>query len=471
MKTSLLQRVVVICVPVFAITMLVGCPSGSPPNGDGTGDGTDNGTGNGTTGAVCGIGMVGPTTHVESDITADTTWTAAGSPHIITQSITIENGATLTIEPCAFVELSPNVHIVVGLPTLDEAGTLLAVGTMDEPIQFSANTTERWKNVRVLSTGSAQLAYVTFMDGGSDEITYDGATLVVEGDGQLPLRQNTDVQNVTIQGSAGYGLLLSRFGGFTDASANLTITGSGATLAEFPNPVHGDVQLYGTLPSGDYTGNATDEFFVLPRQGVVEDTTLRNLGIPYHIDGVAWTTLRIDEGAVLTVEAGVTMKFDSDLYFRFGSSITSGALHATGTPSNPIVFTSAAAAPQPGDWVGIAFDEPPPAGTTNILDNVRIEYAGGSCSCGGFACPSNVSDDSAILIFDWLPATSFLTNSVISDCAGNGILRGWSDATCGSGPTDFTGGNTFTNVASCAQTTPVPVSPDCSSGCPTVTCP
>jgi len=48
--------------------------------------------------------------------------------------------------------------------------------------------TDRWKNLRVEHPGSAQLANVTFTDGGSDEITYDGATLVVWGDSNASLK-------------------------------------------------------------------------------------------------------------------------------------------------------------------------------------------------------------------------------------------------------------------------------------------
>ena len=82
------------------------------------------------------------------------------------------------------------------------------MGTANEPITFSANATDRWKNLRVYHPGSAQLAYVTLSGGGSDEITYDGATLVVWGDSNASLKKIIDVNNVTISGSAGYGMLL-----------------------------------------------------------------------------------------------------------------------------------------------------------------------------------------------------------------------------------------------------------------------
>lgn len=466
MKNERVQRAMILGVPILLLAALVGCPSiGSGSGGGGNTNQNDN-----TSDGVCGAGVLGPTTHTGSDITSDTTWTAAASPHIVTGSLTIRNGATLTIEPCVNVQLDAGVQIRAGLSSLDDPGTLIALGTADEPITFSASMTDRWKNLLVQHPGSAQLANVTFTDGGSDETTYDGATLVVWGDSNASLKKIIDVNNVTISGSAGYGMLLDRWGAFTDASTGLTITGSGATLAEFPYPVHADVQLLGSLPPGTYTGNATDEFFVSPRGGVIEDMTLQNLGIPYHIDGVGSTMLTVDKGATLTVEAGVTVRFDAELSFKFSSNITAGVLHAMGQPGNPVVFTSAASAPQAGDWRGITFRAAPPAGMSNMLNNVRIEYAGGDCSCGGWACFGNQPEDSAILIFDWEPAASFLTNSTISDCAGHGILRGWEDFTCGS-PLDMTATNTFTNVVGCEQTVPVPAPSVCQDGCPAVTCP
>lgn len=449
------------CMQAFAVAgglsilgLVAGCPNTLPTPGDGS-----------TPSVFCGTGLLGPTTHTESEITSDTTWTAAGSPHIVTKNINIHNGATLTIEPCVDVKLDPGVAMTIGVSSLSESGTLTAVGTPQEPIRFSANATERWENIRADYPGSAQLAFVTFEDGGSDEITYDGATLVIFGDSSTPLNKIVDVSHVTISGSAGFGAIVSRWGGFTDTSSDLTITGSGAKLTEFPYPAQVDAQVLGTLPTGKYVGNLTDEFLVNPRQGIVEDVTLRDLGVPYHVDGVGASTFLVEGDATVTMEAGVTVRFDPDLSFDFGTSISSGVLRAIGEDGNPVVFTSAAANPQPGDWVGIRFNAAPPAGVNNKLDYVRIEYAGGDCSCSR-SCPSDVPDDAALLIMDWVPTAPFLTNSTISDSLVNGILRGWEDVTCGSDVLDFSLTNTFPNVAEAEQTTPKQATPECPTSCP-----
>lgn len=73
-------------------------------------------------------------------------------------------------------------------------------------------------------------------------------------------------------------------------------------------------------------------------------------------------------GVTLTIEAGVTVSFtyhNNDIdrvgalvtlpadYTNFDTPRASGRLEAVGTASNPIVFTSARADKQPGDWGGI----------------------------------------------------------------------------------------------------------------------
>jgi hypothetical protein len=132
-----------------------------------------------------------------------------------------------------------------------------------------------------------------------------------------------------------------------------------------------------------------------------------------------------------------------------------GSLLAIGTAAKPIVFTSTAATPAPGDWMGFKFE-----GTTtpaNDLDHVSIAYAGGSCSCNGFGCAAN--DNSAVVILNWMPAAPFVTNSSIVKSAHNGVLRGWVDLTTGP---SFLMTNTF-DVAGCPET---PLADPVSRQCP-----
>ena len=88
--------------------------------------------------------------------------------------------------------------------------------------------------------------------------------------------------------------------------------------------------------------------------------------------------MQVVERATLTIEPGVTVKFNDSLSLNIG-----GELIARGTAIDSIVFTSNSLIPQPGDWVSIGFFD----GSTDavldstdnyvngcILEYCRIEY-------------------------------------------------------------------------------------------------
>ncbi len=77
----------------------------------------------------------------------------------------------------------------------------------------------------------------------------------------------------------------------------------------------------------------------------------------------------VTKGATLTIEPG------AKLSFKKGASLAvqDGALVAKGTTTEPVVFTSAEAAPSPGDWGGIVFAATQKPST---LEHVVVEWAG-----------------------------------------------------------------------------------------------
>ncbi len=78
-------------------------------------------------------------TNVSGPILADTTWTLVDSPYIVTGSVLIGGGATLTIEPGVVVRVNADLGIQVGSPEGFGPGTLLAQGTPAQPIRFTSN--------------------------------------------------------------------------------------------------------------------------------------------------------------------------------------------------------------------------------------------------------------------------------------------------------------------------------------------
>ena len=79
-------------------------------------------------------------TFVTGHITADTAWTLAGSPYVMTTSVTVDEGATLTIEPGVEVQATSSA-------SLNVLGVLRAVGTETNRIIFEPSDDD-WQGIR-----------------------------------------------------------------------------------------------------------------------------------------------------------------------------------------------------------------------------------------------------------------------------------------------------------------------------------
>jgi hypothetical protein len=71
-------------------------------------------------------------TYVEGAITQDTDWTLVDNPFIVSNNITVNPGATLTIEPGVQVRFADNFSMIVN-------GRIIADGTSDRMIRFTSN--------------------------------------------------------------------------------------------------------------------------------------------------------------------------------------------------------------------------------------------------------------------------------------------------------------------------------------------
>ncbi len=87
-------------------------------------------------------------TPVGGPIVSDTTWTAAGSPYIVSQSIIIGVNSTLTIEPGVVVRIAPGLTITVGSNAFGPGG-LEVLGAEDDPVVFESTMPggPRWERL------------------------------------------------------------------------------------------------------------------------------------------------------------------------------------------------------------------------------------------------------------------------------------------------------------------------------------
>jgi hypothetical protein len=307
---------------------------------------------------------------------------------------------------------------------------------------------EAWASIRNLG-GTLSLSHAVVAGGGDPLNTNVGLAGALQMQSPLATGGILHVDDVEIVGSLSQGVYVNGPIGFDASSRNLRVHGS----AGFP--VHVYARVIGSVPTGTYTGNGRDAIAISGTGGAVLDAqTMHARGVPYHVGGTGQDGGRMDvdsqvagQVAVLTIEPGVTIQFPPGGIFNVGPDqrhrAARGALIAIGgtDPADRIVFTSdRGAASQAGDWLGIAFGGA--VDTRSVMQNVRVEFAGGTSTTGSNSCPypaSNGINDAAIRIFG-PPLTQFITGTEIASSLHHGIDRGWRADL----QPDFLAGNTFT---------------------------
>jgi hypothetical protein len=418
---------------------------------------------------TCSFDTATPVMHTSTTISHDETW--AAGVHIVPSSLSVQDGARLTISPCSEVRLGHDASIVAQ----STAAGVDAMGTTAGPIRFVRNdTSASWGSLLSWGPAVIRLANAT-LDGGGTMADYAGASLVARGTADL-LPTALHVEHVTVSHSTGLGVMLIS-AKFDATSTALTVTQSGA------QPLYAGLDLADTIPTGTYTGNATDEILLQSIQTaaynntrpLVHDGALHDRGVPYH----AAENLEVGDSlptsgpVLLTIDAGVTVRFDTGkrLLVRghnvSGTWSAQGALIVAGTAAHPVRFTSASATPAAGDWVGLYFSDV--VDPRDSVSNAIVEYAGGDSQsrgvCESRAGSGDVSANCGVILFlqsDQPPASGFITATQIAHSAGCGFYRGWQAA-----QVDFVGGNTFLDVPGCLQTNV----PDSGNACPTAACP
>jgi hypothetical protein len=386
-------------------------------------------------------------------VSADETWTAAGSPHRVASSITLE--ATVTIEPCAVVLLGANAGISAG--NSPKPGKIVAHGAVDtaadgtvsaRPITFDAlDATMPWGQIAVDTTGTIDFAVVAIAHGGDVVSGQPGALRVIgvaggSNDGVVTV--STKLDRVLIEASAGIGLNLDAWGALTADSDNLWVRNGGSD--KLPYAIKIEPGVAGSLPAHvTATGNKKNEILMQTSKTFTRDDTLKNVGIPYHQVGPLYLNPSADGPfTTLTIEAGVTLAFEtsSGSGMRVGSTATrQGKLVAVGTAASPILFTSGNAQKAAGDWQSLSFAHYP---SGNQISYAKIEFAGGASGTNGFGCGGGTNNDDAVFIEgqgmnDVGPDSVFIDHTTFENIAGHEVITsGWT----GDGP-NFSTGNTF----------------------------
>jgi hypothetical protein len=312
-------------------------------------------------------------------VTTDMTLTRGCSPYAIDQQIRVEGNATLTIEPGVTMMFKKDVELTIAY---NGAGRLVAVGTAALPIVMTSSAAipaaGDWAGIRFYgeaSTGN-QLSYVTLDDCGKPN-----GGCIVGLTGVTPGALTIDHVTIDHVGAGADGIAEKG----TDLAFKITNTtfkpGAIAT---------GNFAIY--LDAGSFAGigagNVFNSAIIDVDGGTVKSTSSWiNPATPI----VVTSTIRV-EGAtspILTLAPGTTMQFDTDVALWIGYS-GAGQLIAEGTAVAPIVMTSKAVTPGPGDWAGVQLWDGTANGTK--LAYTKLDYCGGANS-GCIHATSGVKSD------------------------------------------------------------------------------
>ncbi len=161
---------------------------------------------------------------------------------------------------------------------------------------------------------------------------------------------------------------------------------------------------------------------------IAGDTTWTAANSPYVVTGNVYVYKDSSNAATLTIEAGVTVKFNSNVRLQIGHGYNLGILIVNGTADAPVLFTSAGESPAPGDWGGIYFQDKTVDAKT-VLNHFTVEYAGSGTNAGIYlenAAPTLnnglFQENSGVGLYGYgSNSSAVIENSTFTNNAGSGI--------------------------------------------------
>jgi hypothetical protein len=293
-------------------------------------------------------------TVIEGRITANTVLQPEGSPYLIQGEVTVDNGVTLLIEPGAIVKFNPDSFLNID-------GALNARGDEDNSIIFTSSKDD-------LAGGD------TNGDGSASTPAPGDWTMIRFRDASNDV--NSIIEHAIIRYAGKY--RGDGYGAVHLEAASPTIVNN-VIEDSFSYAISGDVASFPLVGGNRLARNGGNGFLV--RDGQMSNSGVwRNIDMPYTL----WGPITILEGATLTIEPGVVVKFADDTYID-----VYGAFKATGTVDDPVVFTSLkddtaggdtngdgeSTAPAPGDWTMIRFYDAS-NDANSLIEHTIIRYAG-----------------------------------------------------------------------------------------------
>lgn len=333
--------------------------------------------------------------------------TVAGFDNIlyIITDMDINEGAEVTISEGIFIKMDRSDYIEVW-------GGLNLAGTSENPITITTiaddntgpftdpldNDTE--SNGNATDPTSEEWASIIFYETSDDAFSNISHTsLLYGGNDRAPIwwrNAAASVDNVDISFSQNYGLYFE--GASTPDVSNTSISTSNfdpLAMSYFANPTFTDIT---------FDANGSNGIRLIDAN-LNSDATISKRDIA-GINNIAYvmTNLTIGNGATLTINPGVVLKF-----FNNGMVVGEGAIQAIGSDSEKIIFTSLnddsrggdtnidgnGSVPGPGNWYGLSFFE---STVQSTLQNCEFRYGGDASRFDGLREGTIISENNNLSV-------------------------------------------------------------------------
>ncbi|MFB6096080.1 MAG: right-handed parallel beta-helix repeat-containing protein [Haloferacaceae archaeon] len=329
-------------------------------DGDASADSGDGGASAGAAGS-CPLSLPAEVTEetFEGSVTADTTIGATADRVRVTDDVSVESGATLTVAPGTLVTFAQGSGLSVG-----PGGALHAAGTCPDPIVFTGDqrTPGYWRGLyfdQSDATGNVlEHVEVSAAGGSAFSRARERAGVAATRGSRL------SVSNTTVRNNEGYGMVVGE-GTVLDSFERNVLTENALGAVQAVASSVGQLS-----DSSTYAGNDTDRVYVYANEIPSEaDTTWPAIDVRYVVSGV------VDLDGHLTVAPGNTVSFEQDggLRLRTGTSaLTAIGVDPATERTMPITFTGEQQTR--GFWRGIYIDTADRV--KSRFQRVVVEYAG-----------------------------------------------------------------------------------------------
>ncbi len=347
---------------------------------------------------------------------ADRTWAVTTMPYVTTGNIVVPADRALTLGPGVVVKVDPGSY-------LDTFGTLLVQGTLDAPVVITSRNDDSVggdvfhdgsETTKAPAPGDWESLY---FEGGSSASVL--SFLEVRYAGMTAPGNNSFVDAITIRGGSSPTLRDLRIRDV--AEHGVRITSGQAKLERVDVQRAGGVPYYFDLIADPVltaitaSNNKTEGLWLNTGQ-LTANRTWAVTSMAYNLTG----DLRIGADTTLEIGPGVVVKMNPGAWIAIN-----GTLLVNGTLEAPVVITSrkddsvggdtahdgqkGAAAPDPGDWESLYFEN---ASSNSVLNFLDVRYAGETA-------PNNNSASNAIDIASG--QSPKLTNVRVLDSYSHGI--------------------------------------------------